>query len=94
METATAVTTELPQIVIPLDFAYGDDRSVLTALEGTHDHGAGLVTVTVLIENGPGGGWPMCIVKGTAPALLAFLLKHYTGGQLTGPNGALGLLDE
>ena len=100
METTLVYGADLvlPELSIVQDFGYGsgteDERQILTALEGTHDHGAGPVTVTVLREVGPGGGWPECEFKGTAPALLAFLLKHYTGGQLTGPNGALSLLGD
>jgi hypothetical protein len=98
METTTAVEHDpnaaLPQLTLVQDFAYGDERGILTALEGEHDHGAGPVTVTVLREVGPGGGWPEVSLEGTAPALLAFLLKHYTGGQLTGPNGALELMND
>ena len=100
METAPryGADVELPQLTLVNDFCYGDNdesnRSTLAALEGTHDHGAGPVTVTVLREHGPGGGWPEVKFEGTAPALLAFLLKHYTGGELTGPNGALSLLEE
>jgi hypothetical protein len=94
METAPVygADVELPQLTLVADF--GAKREVLTALEGTHDHGAGPVTVTVLREVGPGGGWPEVSFEGTAPALLAFLLKHYTGGQLTGPNGALELMND
>jgi hypothetical protein len=101
METASkyGADIQLPQLTIMQDFLSCDedgkwDRSILAALEGTHDHGAGPVTVTVLQENGPGGGNPEVKFDGNAPALLAFLLKHYTGGQLTGPNGALSLLGE
>jgi hypothetical protein len=97
METTTAVEHDpnaaLPQLTLVQDFAYGDERGILTALEGEHDHGAGVVKLEVLDEHGPGGGWPVIQLTGTAPALLAFLLRHYTGGQLTGPNGALGLLE-
>ncbi len=94
METAPVygADVELPQLTLVLDFG-ADDRSILAALEGAHDHGAGSVTVTVLREVGPGGGNPEVSMEGDAPALLAFLLKHYTGGQLTGPNGALSLLE-
>jgi len=87
----TATGIELPEIALYADFA-AEPRSVLTELEGTHDHGAGPVTVTVVNETGPGGGWPEVKLEGTAPALLAFLLKHYTGGELTGPNGALAFI--
>ena len=64
METAPryGADVELPQLTLVNDFCYGDNdesnRSTLAALEGTHDHGAGPVTVTVLREHGPGGGWP------------------------------------
>ncbi len=101
MKTAPVYGSDvvLPELTIVRDFASIDengkwDRSILTALEGTHDHGAGPVTVTVLQARGPGGGNPEVSFEGTAPALLPFLLKHYTGGELTGLNGALSLLSE
>lgn len=101
METTVKYGADLvlPELTIVQDFCSVNendkwDRSILAALEGTHDHGAGPVTVTVLREVGPGGDNPEVEFEGTAPALLAFLLKHYTGGQLTGQNGALSLLGD
>jgi hypothetical protein len=89
--TGSTAAIDLPQIRITLDFAESD-RTVLAALEGTHDEGYGNVTVTVLQENGPAGGWPEISVSGTAPALLGWLLQHYTAGELHGMNGALYVL--
>jgi hypothetical protein len=52
-----------------------DNLVVLDDVEGTKDTVAGPVTLTVLQEVGPGGGWPEVTVVGTAPAVLQWLLN-------------------
>lgn len=52
-----------------------NDTLVLDDVVGQQDTGAGMATVTVLQEHGPGGGWPEITVEGTAPAVLGWLLN-------------------
>lgn len=50
---------------------------VVAAEDATWDTGAGLVTVTIVDQHGPGGQNPVAKLTGEPPALLAWLLNEY-----------------
>lgn len=70
----------MDDVDLVLDFV--DEGGVLADLEGTEDNGIGEVTVKVLSWHGPGGGNPAIEVTGSREAVLDWLLRHYTAGDM------------
>jgi hypothetical protein len=74
-----AMTNDAATVI--LDFV--NEGGVLADIEGGEDNGLGEVTCDVRDWHGPGGGNPEVEVTGPRPAVLDWLLRHYTAGDMT-----------